>query len=76
MMSRLTAKTVVANLFCCTISKERTGEAIQSGRGLPQSRTLSRGIGPHYFRQVVECGSPLPLFHGLRKEQGDSIGKY
>ncbi len=36
----------------------------QSGRGLPHSKTLARcSQGPLDFRQVVECGSPLPLSH-------------
>jgi hypothetical protein len=29
--------------------------------GLPHSKTLARSIGRHYVRQVVECGSPMPL---------------
>jgi A/G-specific adenine glycosylase len=32
----------------------------ESGRGLPQSKTLRE------FRQVLECGSPLPLSNTLR----------
>ncbi len=35
---------------------------LKSGRGQPHSRTLSRVIGAHYFRQVLECGCPLPLW--------------
>ena len=33
----------------------------QSGIGLPHSTTLTRGIASHSFREVVECGSPMPL---------------
>jgi hypothetical protein len=33
----------------------------QSGIGLPHSKTLARSIAPHSFREVLECGSPLPL---------------
>jgi len=29
--------------------------------GLPHSKTLSRLQKRHYFRQVLECGSPMPL---------------
>src|SRR5258708_7682327 len=34
----------------------------ESGRGLPHSPTLPRVITLSNFRQVLECGSPLPLF--------------
>src|SRR6266581_261454 len=34
----------------------------QSGRGQPHSKTLSRGVARHFFREVLECGCPLPLF--------------
>jgi hypothetical protein len=33
----------------------------QSGRGQPHSKTLLRRIACHFFREVVECGSPMPL---------------
>jgi hypothetical protein len=33
----------------------------QSGTGLPHSKTLPRPPGPSCFRQVLECGSPVPL---------------
>jgi 3-isopropylmalate/(R)-2-methylmalate dehydratase small subunit len=33
----------------------------QSGRGQPHSKTLSRRIAPHSFREVLECGCPPPL---------------
>ena len=38
--------------------------------GLPRSTTLSRPIARHSFREVVECGSPMPLSRltcGIRK---------
>jgi hypothetical protein len=36
---------------------------INSGRGLPQSRTL-RAFASHWpTLRVLDCGSPLPLFH-------------
>ncbi len=33
----------------------------KSGRGLPHSKTLSRGAERYTFRQVLECASPLAL---------------
>jgi hypothetical protein len=33
----------------------------KSGIGLPHSTTLARSIAPRFFREVVECGSPMPL---------------
>jgi len=33
----------------------------QSGRGQPHSKTLSRRIARCSFREVLECGCPLPL---------------
>jgi hypothetical protein len=42
----------------------------KSGMGLPHSTTLARSIAPHSFREVVECGSPMPLlfpFPGRRR---------
>ena len=33
----------------------------ESARGLAQSGTLARGKGRWAFRQVLECGGPLPL---------------
>jgi hypothetical protein len=33
----------------------------ESGRGQPHSKTLSRRIARHSFREVLECGCPLPL---------------
>src|ERR1051325_8563310 len=38
-----------------------SGRLIQSGRGLPHSKTLARYLAPSKSRQVLECGSPLPL---------------
>jgi hypothetical protein len=29
--------------------------------GLPRSMTLPRGITRHSLREVLECGSPMPL---------------
>jgi hypothetical protein len=34
----------------------------QSGRGQPHSKTLPRRITRYSFREVLECGCPLPLF--------------
>jgi hypothetical protein len=43
-------------------SKEKNASAInESGMGLPHSKTLSRRIAHHFFREVLECGSPMPL---------------
>jgi beta-galactosidase len=36
--------------------------ARDSGIGLPHSKTLTRFLERNYFRKVVECGSPMPLF--------------
>jgi hypothetical protein len=33
----------------------------ESGMGLPYSKTLPRRIARHSFREVLECGSPMPL---------------
>jgi hypothetical protein len=33
----------------------------KSGIGLPHSTTLARITARHGFREVVECGSPMPL---------------
>jgi hypothetical protein len=33
----------------------------KSGIRLPHSKTLSRRIARYSFREVVECGSPMPL---------------
>jgi hypothetical protein len=33
----------------------------ESGIGLPHSKTLSRQRARHLFREVLECGCPLPL---------------
>jgi hypothetical protein len=38
----------------------------ESGIGLPHSTTLARAIARYYFREVVECGSPMPLFFEKR----------
>src|SRR6266850_5467967 len=34
----------------------------ESGRGQPHSKTLSRWIARYSFREVLECGCPLPLW--------------
>src|SRR6266850_3128046 len=34
---------------------------VQSGMGLPHSKTLTRRNARHSFREVLECGSPMPL---------------
>src|SRR5215510_11203000 len=46
----------------------------QSGRGQPHSRTLSRRIACYSFREVLECGCPLPLSFGLLTRAAPSIG--
>jgi hypothetical protein len=33
----------------------------KSGIGLPHSKTLARISAGHFVREVVECGSPMPL---------------
>jgi hypothetical protein len=33
----------------------------QSGTGLPHSKTLSRFLSLQSIREVLECGSPMPL---------------
>jgi hypothetical protein len=33
----------------------------KSGIGLPHSMTLARVRACHWVREVVECGSPMPL---------------
>jgi hypothetical protein len=42
---------------------------LQSGRGLPHSKTLREVLTPWKVRQLLECGSPLPLFHRIRTPQ-------
>jgi hypothetical protein len=37
------------------------GVGNESGRGQPHSKTLSRRNARHSFREVLECGYPLPL---------------
>jgi hypothetical protein len=44
-----------AVVIACGLRKE-------SGIGLPHSKTLARCFGSKYLRQVVVCGSPMPLF--------------
>jgi hypothetical protein len=39
----------------------RANDATKSGIGLPHSKTLPRWIARLFFREVVECGSPMPL---------------
>jgi len=34
----------------------------ESGRGQPHPKTLSRRLARNFFRKVLECGCPLPLF--------------
>ncbi len=42
----------------------------KGGIGLPQSKTLARMRGREYFRQVLECGCPLPLcVEGLQRHK-------
>src|SRR5580765_2518046 len=48
----------------------------ESGIRLPHSRTLSRRIARCFFRKVLECGSPMPLYsvpRQLRLPTGISI---
>ncbi len=35
--------------------------ALESGKGLPQSKTLTRAPGAQDLRQVLDCASPLAL---------------
>jgi len=34
----------------------------ESGMGLPHSKTLARSKARRNFREVLECGSPMPFF--------------
>jgi hypothetical protein len=47
------------------VVKDRTGSnsrrAFESGIGLPHSKTLTRIPKRHELREVLECGSPMPL---------------
>src|SRR5580704_3316345 len=45
----------------------------KSGRGLPQSKTLREGDGGGEFRQILDCGSPLPLWRRHRKDDTRTI---
>ena len=45
-----------------SLSKRITFSKDQSGRGLPQSKTLREGSMRWKVRQLLECGSPLPLY--------------
>jgi hypothetical protein len=56
------------------LKKERIGTMNpflrKSGIGLPHSTTLAHITACHSFREVVECGSPMPLSRvdcGIRK---------
>jgi hypothetical protein len=54
----------------------QAGIGRKSGRGLPHSRTLSRWLGCHEFRQVLECGGRAKRRHrfGLNvRQQEESI---
>jgi hypothetical protein len=37
------------------------GKSYESGIGPPHSKTLSRPIAALSFREVLECGGPMPL---------------
>jgi hypothetical protein len=39
---------------------------VESGIGLPHSKTLARFRACLLLREVLECGSPMPLFERLR----------
>ena len=41
----------------------------ESGRGLPQSMTLTRYFSAVGMRQLLECGSPLPLSLQLQQQK-------
>ena len=49
---------------------ETCEQSMESGTGLPHSKTLREVGGRTMFRQVLECGSPVPLF----PETEDAIG--
>src|SRR2546428_11261313 len=42
--------------------------ALESGRGLPHSKRLSPGSKATKLRQVLECGSPLPLSSAPKRQ--------
>jgi hypothetical protein len=47
-------------------------KADKSGEGLPHSKTLARLRARYSYREVVECGSPMPLLRldsGIRSAQ-------
>src|SRR5205809_3919872 len=45
----------------CNVRSALRGSS-ESGRGQPHSTTLARATQPGCFREVLECGCPLPLF--------------
>src|SRR5436309_8586876 len=45
----------------CNVRSALSGSS-ESGRGQPHSKTLARATQPGCFREVLECGCPLPLF--------------
>ena len=44
-----------------TLDSNAHAPSPKSGIGLPHSKTLREPDVPHQFRQVLECGSPMPL---------------
>jgi hypothetical protein len=49
------------NLFGRDLISVKVERSEKSARGLAHSKTLSRVRERKVFRQVLECGSPLPL---------------
>src|SRR6266545_4642343 len=47
----------------------------KSGRGLPQSKTLRDSQGRWELRQVLECASPLALWHRTLERQTAKRGR-
>jgi len=41
--------------------------------GLPHSKALARIIKRNHFRNVLECGSPMPLFLPQNQPRTDSL---
>jgi hypothetical protein len=47
----------------------------KSARGLAQSKTLRARRETWNSRQVLECGSPLPLFSGTNNARGQHASR-
>jgi hypothetical protein len=54
-----------------TIKRVNEVTLTQSGIGLPHSRTLSRFLARQSIREVLECGSPMPLSTEIAQPDGN-----